>query len=228
MMTNPAFKKKTASQRNDILEELHVHSILVDSREIFLCGELGGETEDAAPKLLKNLRLLEQMGNEPIVIHQYSLGGPWDSGVLIYDAIENCSCHIIFIMHGAACSMGSIIPQAADTRIIMPNCTFLVHGGYTGIGDLTHRQSQSLAELEKKQFDRMLDIYTKAILEGPFFVENNMDEGKIRKFLITRLEKKEDWWLLSDEVIKYGFADGIMGDLGYESLDIIREKIENG
>jgi ATP-dependent Clp protease protease subunit len=197
----------------------------LDNRELFLFGELGGENDDVAPKLLKNIRLLEQLGNEPIIIHQYSLGGAWDSGMVIYNIIQSCSSHIIFIMHGAACSMGSIIPQAADTRIIMPDCTFLVHGGYTGIGDLTHRQSQSLAELEKKQFDVMLNIYTEAIVDGPYFKESDMDKGKIKRFLIARLEKKEDWWLLSDDVIKFGFADGILTTPGYESIEIIKGRI---
>jgi ATP-dependent protease ClpP protease subunit len=227
-MTNQLLKKKSSSQRNDILEELHLHNIFVDSREIFLCGDLDGENNDTAAKTLKNIRFLEQLDTAPIVIHQFSQGGMWDLGIMIHNVIQSSTCHIIFVMHGAAYSMGSIIPQAADTRIIMPDCTFLVHGGYTGGGDMTHKQSQSLAEMEKKQFESMLEIYTKAIVDGPYFVENGMDESKVRKFLITKLDRKEDWWLDAEEVVKFGFADGILGSPGWESIDIIREGIING
>jgi len=232
-MTNPLLNKKTRNQKHDILEELHNHNILFETRELFVHGEIGDENQDAgvefrmAAKFLKNMRYLEQSGSEPIIIHQHSIGGNWDSGMIIYDAIKNSSCHIIFIMHGTACSMGSIIPQSADTRIITPSCTFMIHTGYTDIGGHTYKQSQSWAEMEKRQTETMLDIYTSVAIHGPYFQGKIMDEVKVRKFLNAKMDQKEDWWLFASDAVKYGFADAILGEPGYETLDIIRTNIEN-
>ncbi len=230
-MTNPLLNKKTRNQKHDILEELHQHNILVETRELFIHGEPDDASQDSgvefrmAAKFLKNIRYLEQCSDEPIIIHQHSIGGNWDAGMIIYDAITSSHCHIIFIMHGTACSMGSIVPQAADTRLIMPNCTFMVHTGYTDIGGHTYKQSQSWAEMEKHQTNVMLDIYTSMAIHGPFFQGKTMDEVKVRKFLTAKMDQKEDWWLFAPDVVKYGFADAILGDVGYETLDIIRINI---
>ncbi len=232
-MTNPLLNKKTRNQKHDILEELHQHNILVETRELFIHGEPDDASQDSgvefrmAAKFLKNIRYLEQCSDEPIIIHQHSIGGNWDAGMIIYDAITSSHCHIIFIMHGTACSMGSIVPHSADTRIIMPSCTFMVHTGYTDIGGHTYKQSQSWAEMEKRQTDIMLDIYASVAINSPFSIANKMDDKKIKKFLMSKMDQKEDWWLFASDAVKYGFADAILGEFGYETLEITRNKVEN-
>jgi ATP-dependent Clp protease, protease subunit len=231
-MSNINLGKKTRGQKHDIVEEMHSYSILLESREIFIHGDFGSEDDPAVDfrmsnKLLKNLRLLEQTGDGPIVIHQHSLGGFWDSGMLMYDAIECSPCHIIFVMHGTACSMGSIVPQAADTRLIMPNCTFMVHTGYTDISGHTYKQSQSWAEMEKHQTEVMLDIYANVCINGPYFTQRGMTLQKVRKFLVDKLDKKEDLWLFARQTVDYGFADAVLGDSDYLTLDSVREAIIN-
>lgn len=232
-MNSLYLNKKTRNQKHDIIEELHVHNILFDTREIFIHGEIASEEDQAvdfrmANRFLKNLRLLEQSGDGPIVIHQHSLGGAWDCGMMMYDAITNSPCHIIFLMHGTACSMGSIVPQAADVRIIMPSCTFMVHTGYTDIGGHTYKQSQSWSEMEKKQTETMIDIYTKVAINGPYFQAGKMDEKKVKRFITAKMDQKEDWWLFAKDAIRYGFADGILGEKGYETIDSIIESVVNG
>jgi ATP-dependent protease ClpP protease subunit len=231
-MSNLSLNKKTRGQKHDIVEEIHNHNILLESREIFIHGDFGSEEDPAvdfrmANKFLKNIRLLEQTGDHPIIVHQHSLGGFWDAGMIMYDAILHSPCHIIFIMHGTACSMGSIIPQAADTRIVMPNCTFMVHTGYTDIGGHTYKQSQSWAEMEKRQTEKMLDIYSGVAVHGSYFQAGRMDDKKVRKFLMSKMDQKEDWWLFAEDIVKYGFADAILGDKKYETIDTIRDTIIN-
>lgn len=214
---------KTRNQKNDIIEELHDYNILLDTREIFI----NGFCEDVADCLIKNLRLLEQTGSSNIVIHQYSGGGDWHAGMLMYDAIANSSCHILYIMHGMACSMGSIVPQAADTKIVMPNCYFMVHGGYTGIDNsLTHKQSQSLANIEDRMMLKMVDIYVNVCKNGAFFQHEQYTEDQIREYLQNKLDRKGDWWLDARETVRYGFSDAVLGDVDYETLEIIRNNID--
>jgi ATP-dependent protease ClpP protease subunit len=232
-MSNTLITKKGRNQKHDIIEEIHSYNLCIDTREIFLHGETDSESYDAgvefrmSNRFLKNVRLLEAAGDDPIIVHQHTDGGDWYSGMMIYDAIIACQCHVIFIMHGTACSMGSIIPQAADTRIVMPSCTFMVHDGSTNLNG-THKQVQSAAQLEEKMRDQMLDIYASVCINGHFFQKEQATDKKVREYIINRMNEKEDWWLNAREAVAFGFADAVLGDEGYETIEGIRDSIING
>ena len=82
-----------------------------------------------ATTFIKNIRLLDQIKNEPIIIHMDSLGGNWGDGMAIYDAIKISRSHVTILVYGQAESMSSIILQAANKRITMPNAYFMCHYG---------------------------------------------------------------------------------------------------
>ena len=232
-MSNTLITKKGRNQKHDIIEEIHSYNLCIDTREIYLHGEPGNESEDSgvefrmANRFLKNIRFLEAAGDDPIIVHQHSIGGDWSEGMMIYDIITHCQCHIIFAMHGLACSMGSIIPQAADTRIIMPNCLFMIHDGSTSL-DGTHKQVQSAAQLEEKMRDQMLDIYASVCVNGHYFQKEQATAKKVREYLISRMNEKEDWWLNAREAVAFGFADAVLGDESYDTIENIRDSIING
>jgi ATP-dependent protease ClpP protease subunit len=224
--------KKARNQYLSAVEEVHLYDISTDSREIYLHGETGPDNEDnsidyrVSNKFLKNLRLLEQSSNEPIIIHLNSIGGGISDGLAIYDSILHSSNYIILIMHGSVYSMATIVAQASDIRVVMPNCLFLVHSGSTEIVG-THKQSQSQAQMEKELEEITLNIYTQSMINGEFFRQSSSDKKKVRRFLNTKLSKLEDWWLWSDDVIRFGLADGIFGQEGYESIEMIKKSIKN-
>ena len=230
-MSNTLVTKKGRNQKHDIIEEVHSYNLFLDTREIFLHGEEDHENCDSGVdfkmcnRFLKNIKILEAAGDDPIIVHQHSIGGDWAEGMMIYDLIINCNCHIIFIMHGTACSMGSIIPQAADTRIIMPNCTFMIHDGSSGI-DGTYKQIQSNARLEEQMRDIMLDIYGGVCVNGHFFQKEQADIKKTKQYIINKMNEKEDWWLFAREAVAHGFADAVFGDDGYENIDNIKGSVD--
>lgn len=232
-MSNTFITKKGRNQKHDIIEEIHNYHVCLDTREIYLHGELGEENSDAgvefrmANRFLKNIRLLEAAGDDPIIVHQHSIGGIWSDGMMIYDVIVHCQCHVIFIMHGTACSMGSIIPQAADTRLIMPSCVFMIHDGSTCLTG-THKQVQSAAQLEEKMREQMLDIYSTVCINGHFFQKEQATIKKVREYLINKMNEKEDWWLSAREAVAFGFADAVLGDSEYETIETTKESISNG
>jgi ATP-dependent protease ClpP protease subunit len=232
-MSNTLITKKGRNQKHDIIEEIHSYNICIDTREIFLHGEPGESNEDSgvdfrmANRFLKNVRLLEAAGDDPIIVHQHNIGGDWCDGMLIFDAITQCQCHIILVMHGEASSMGSIIPQAADTRLIMPNCTFMIHDGSTDL-EGTHKQVQSAAVLEGKMRDRMLEIYSSVCLNGHYFQKEQADTKAITKYIVSKMNEKEDWYLSAREAVAFGFADAVLGDEGYEYIDNVKDSIING
>lgn len=117
-MVSYAKGQKMKTEKKDTLNSSDVHdtSLIMESREIFLRG---GSSQDepainhiVAEKFLINLRILEQSGKDPVIIHQQTVGGDWHSGICIYDAIKNSPCKFVFICHGICASMGSIIAQA--------------------------------------------------------------------------------------------------------------------
>ena len=224
--------KRTVNQWHYIIEGIHNHSILLDTREIFLSGDREdsddlGIDHIVANRFIKNLRLLEtQNATAPIVIHQNTVGGVVSHALAIYDAIANCKCKILFVCHGEACSAGSLIPQACVKhgnayRVVMPHCSWMIHQGNGG-GDFTHKQLKSYNKAYESLWDQCLDIYVDSFINGPFFKNmKSADEKKIRRFVQDKLDEHEDWYFSAKEAVEYGLADAVMGDTGFESIDHI-------
>lgn len=232
--------KRSVNQWHYIVEALHGHNVLLDTREIFIHGsmDVNEDLDDAgvdhrmANKFVKNMRLLETLPgkDKPIVIHQHSVGGDWWAGMMMFDVIARCECPILFIYHGIAASMGSIIPQACSYhqnayRVAMPQTWLMVHDGTTDINSgLTMKQAKSLVEVEDETSRRMLEFYVKGCQGGPYFSEHTEEE--VGSYIRKKMDEKEDWWLDAKDMVKYGFADAVMGDEGYESIDYILKNWE--
>jgi len=210
------------------VDELHHASLMVDSREIFMHAHIGEDADDngvdyrMAVKFVKNIRFLEHLNDKPIIIHQHSVGGDWNAGMVMYDAIKACELYVIFITHGIAASMGSVIPQSADLRLTMPNCDWLVHEGSTDINPwLTYKQSKSWRRWEDRISEVMLDIYSDRCFDSPKF--QGKTKVNIRRAIKRHLDKKEDWWLSGKEAVEYGFVDGIYGSDKYKNMSTLKE-----
>ena len=213
------------------ISEAHDNDIIVASREIFLHGEIvdgedSGITSKISNRFLKNLQILENIDKTPIIIHQYSIGGEWESGMMIYDMIQHSVSPFIFICHGLAASMGSVIPQAVynkGLRLTMPNCYWLIHEGEQSMSG-TAKQVQSYFEFSKLHKSHMYNIYSTVCFDtGERF--KDMTKAKTKAFIRRKLESKEDWWLTAEEAVTHGFADGLIGSKKYPSIEAIRKKL---
>lgn len=201
--------------RKPIISELHEYNILVEKREIFLHSFFDKEIDEGVEYrvsniFLKNIRFLESLSDKPIIIHQHSIGGDWYEGMMIFDSIKQCRCHVTLIMHGQACSMGSLIPQAADLRIIMPNTLFMTHRGSISIDSFTIKQADSFSNAEKYYRNIMLDIYAQRCIKGKFFQDKKYSDKKVKQYLIHKWNNYEDWYLTPDEAVFYGFSDLVL------------------
>jgi len=217
---------KINSSEYSHISEAHEHDILVLSREIFLHGEINDEDgEDAginsaiSNRFLKNLQILESIDYKPIIIHQHSVGGEWESGMMIYDAIQQSRSSFIFVCHGIAASMGSIIPQSIykkGIRLTMPNCYWLIHEGEQSISGTT-KQVQSYCEFTRLSRSQMYNIYSEVCFEtGERF--KDMSKAKAKSWIRRKLESKEDWWLTAEDAVTHGFVDGVVGSKKYKSI----------
>lgn len=219
--------KSKPKQLLDDLECLNERGVLPSSREIFLYSHYDGADEAGidyrcANKFLMNLRYLESLNSNPVIVHQSTIGGDWNYGMMIYDAIKESRCKFVFVSHGICASMGTLIIQSVKdkgVRVTMPNCDWLIHEGTTGFSG-TYKQLSSQYEYEKRILDKMYEVYVGSVGgKGSFF--QDMSKPYIKKFLKRKFTSKEDWYLDASESVTYGLADGVIGQKGFESIEKI-------
>lgn len=218
---------------NTIIYDLHEYGIYPPTREIYLHRLVHTESGDdgdgsgidyrSATRFIKNLRLLDQQNSDPILIHMQSRGGDWNDGMAIYDAIRAARSYVTILAYAHARSMTSIILQSADQRVLMPNCIFLAHQGFISIED---RVEPALIELEqlKIQNETMLNIYTERCVDGKFFKKTEMNEKQVKSFIRKKIAETIDWVLSAKEAVNIGFADGILGQKGFKTIQKLRMK----
>ena len=220
--------KPTQNKLVQTLSDIHNHSCNINTREIFLHGFYGFGDEDEhgidyrqATIFEKNLSLLDDT-NLDILIHMHTIGGEWNDGMAIYDYISNAKSYITILGSSIVCSMSSIIIQAADQRILMPNCEFMIHFGNIS-EENTSLAHISGAKMEEYRNNKMLRIYAEKCLKGIYFQsKKNYTVDKCVKFLGDKIKQNGDWWLTSDEALYYGFVDGIFGTPRFLTIEDIR------
>jgi ATP-dependent protease ClpP protease subunit len=212
------------------LSDMHSYCVNLNARELYLHGHYGGDGEEEpgveyrmSSTFMKNLHLMESQSNNNILVHSLTVGGCWNNGMAIFDLIKFSKCPITLLAHAWARSMSSIIPQAADRRVIMPNADFMVHYGTGGIQDHVLNVI-SEAKWEEKATERMLRIYAKRCIYGEHFQKRykSITEEKVMSFIEKQMKDHHDWWISSEEAVYYGFMDGILGEPGFETIDKIR------
>jgi ATP-dependent protease ClpP protease subunit len=211
-----------------MIYDTHEFGILIDTREIFLSSDLAYDYDEAmidhraANTFIRNLRILNNLGTDPILIHQCTVGGDWNYGIAIYDAIKASSSNIIIICHAHARSMGSIIPQAATWRVIMPNADLLIHWGTLEQGG-NYTSVQAEAHWGRRIAEKMLDIYISRCKEGQFWEREGIEtEEEIREFLRDNMNKKQEWYMTPREAVDMGFFDAVLGDDEFETIKQLR------
>jgi ATP-dependent protease ClpP protease subunit len=221
-------KRRNISQKSEMIYDAHNYGLILDTREIFVSPNIGDDYGVAmidhvvCKQFITNLRLLNSMGNEPILVHMITCGGDWNYGIAMYDAIkESCddenSSDIIVLSHAHSRSMSSVIPQAASLRILMPNIEYLVHfGEYSDSNNFTSAMAN--AEQCRKNNETMLDIYISRIKNAEYFKVKKMTEKQIYKWLEDMVTSKQELYLSPEEAVEKGFADGILGSDEYKTI----------
>tara|TARA_R100001163_G_C5068128_1_gene207943 strand:- start:2641 stop:3303 length:663 start_codon:yes stop_codon:yes gene_type:complete len=211
--------------------EIHSYGLDEVNRELFLHGYFSNEEEELgveyrmATTFVKNLRILDLDSSKNILIHMHTIGGSWHDGMAIYNSIQFSKSHITTLAYASASSMSSVIIQAADLRVTMPDTEFLIHFGTLSLENHS-LAAVSAVENEKRLNTRLLDIYTNRCISGEFFKKQykSLTPDKVKSYIAKKLKSKVDWYLSAEEAVFYGFADGVIGEKGYENIDKIRPK----
>ena len=211
-----------SSLRLFFAEEIHQCGLDVDDFVIYLepvptelhagegvADEPGVEYQMSA-KFIKNLHILTRKDpKRPVLVHMKTNGGEWEEGMAIYDSIRACPNPVTILSHTHARSMSSIIPQAADKRVLMPNSYFLIHEGFLGV-EGNYKGVVSGVKYAEYTREVMLDIYVDVLKNrGEKFSGWSVD--RIRKMLIDEMDRKEDVYLTAQQAVDWGFADEVFG-----------------
>jgi ATP-dependent Clp protease protease subunit len=200
------------SIHRDTIGEIHNYGIDVKNREIYIneyddSGESAGVDHRMVQNFIKNINFLSAQSKDPITIHLQTVGGCWYSGMGIYDAIKSCKCKTTIVGYSQVCSMGTVIMQAANRRLLTPHAIFMTHWGNSDISG-HYLSSQNLASFEKQLGEKMIDIYVEKCVKGSFFKEREYSASKVKAYLKRKLNNG-DWYMTPEDAIHYGFIDGI-------------------
>lgn len=210
------------------LSNLHSHNIDIKNREIYLHSYISDSDEEpgvdyrVATNFQKNIRYLNSLSIEPILIHMHLPGGMWTDCLGIYDAIKFSKSKTIILAYGSVESASSVILQAADLRILMPNTNLLIHYGSFSINEEHSKAAASSVEWNEKECDKMVDIFTDKCMQGEIAKEKNWKRMMAKKHIISQLANKCDWILTSNESVKYNFADGVLGSKKYPTIEDLK------
>jgi len=221
---NTVIKKNISVEQ--LISEIHNHHINHLNREIYLHGYIDADEEPGvdyrmATSFIKNLHILSLQNNQNILIHMHTIGGNWSDGMAIYNAIQFCKSFITIVGYAQASSMSGIVFQSSDRRVLMPDCDIMIHHGSIALDDNT-MAVKSAVDQNERFCKRMLEIFAQKAIKGRYFKDRKYSLKRTMTFIDHKIKQAGDWYLSPEEAVYYGFADGILGEKGFETIEKIR------
>lgn len=187
----------------DDVEHFIENDLYIPTRTIYI-GPMDAEDVEVnaimAERAIKNIHILDSKSDDPIDIILFSYGGDVTAGMAIYDAIRICRSFVTVKVFGCANSMGSIILQAADNRLMSRNSEMMIHYGEAGYAS-NHPKTIDNEHKRAKEYDVwMKNMYLAKIKE------------KKPRFQMKQLDKllNFDSYFTPEKAIEYGLVDSIM------------------
>lgn len=171
-----------------------IYSRLLKERIIFIGGPI---TDDVANTVIAQLLLLDhEDSKKDIQIYINSPGGSVTAGLAIYDTMQHVKPDVSTICVGIAASMGAVLlgAGAKKKRFALPNSEIMLHqvmGGAEGQASEIEITAKQILKI-KKRLNEILARHTGQKLQK---IENDTDR---------------DFYLSSDEAVKYGIIDTII------------------
>ena len=209
-----------------IISEIHDYQLNLASREIYLHSHLDAEEDPGveykmAVTFVKNLHMLDFKGPSNILVHMHTEGGEWSDGMAIFNSIRFARSPVTMLAYAQASSMGGVVLQAADRRVLMPDCEIMVHHGSVTVDENTVA-AKSAIDQNERFCKRMLEVFGERAVAGKYFKERKYSPRRTMNFIDAKIRQVGDWFLTAEEAVYYGFADGIMGSKGFENFKKIR------
>jgi ATP-dependent protease ClpP protease subunit len=216
---------------DSVLSNIHQNNIDVQNREIYLHSHIDGEEEAGidyrvAIPLEKNIRYLNTISNDPILIHMHLTGGDWQDCLGMYDTIISSKSKIIILAYAKAESSSGVLLQSAKLRILMPNTNLLIHYGFLSLDAEHSKAAASSIKWNEKECDKMLEIFTDKCMHSPICKEKKWKRMMAKKHIMSQINNQCDWILTAEEAVKYGFADGVLGSIEFPTIDCLKNHVK--
>ncbi|MFW5747761.1 MAG: ATP-dependent Clp protease proteolytic subunit [bacterium] len=168
---------------------------MLKTRTLLLSGEVN---KPLAERLVRQLILLEDQGDEPIKVFIDSPGGDVDAGFAIFDMMRFIKPEIYTIGMGLVASAAAIILLAVpkERRLAFPNSHYLIHQPLSGI-----RGVATEIEIHAKELEKLNVKINKLISE-----ETGTDIEKVEK------DTDRDYWMNAEEAMQYGLVSRIIAN----------------
>ena len=164
------------------------------TRQIILTGEINKELTNS---IVRQLLILDSEDEKsPIYMYIDSPGGDVDAGFAIFDMIRFIKAPVYLIGMGLIASPATLVLLAVDkeVRIGLPNSRYLIHqplGGMRGVATDIEIYAKDMEKIRAK-LNKLISEQTGTSLEQ-----------------VTK-DTDRDFWLDSDEAVKYGLITKII------------------
>ena len=171
----------------------HLLAKMLKTRTILLSGEIN---KDLAEKTIRQLLLMEDMGNDPIRIFIDSPGGDADAGYALFVMIRFVKPPVWTIGMGLVASAAAIIQLASpkERRVGLPNSHYLIHQPLSGI-----RGVATDIEIHARELDKLRAKINRLIAE-----ETGNQAEQVEK------DTDRDYWMTAEEAVNYGLISRII------------------
>lgn len=166
------------------------------------------DEQNTKQKMREQLREIDGISADKIVVNISSLGGDVDHGLAIHDLLASNSATVETNVIGMTASAATIIAQAGDVRNMSDNALYLIHRAWT-IGMGNANDFETLAKDLKKFDDRISNIYAK---------RSDKDQ---QSFMDLMNESSGDGiWISAAEAKDYGLIDNISEPMKAAAVDM--------
>jgi len=166
---------------------------MLKTRTILLSGQIN---KTLAEKTIRQLLLLESMGDDPIRIFIDSPGGDADAGYAIFDMIRFIKPPVWTIGMGLVASAAAIIQLASpnERRVGLPNSHYLIHQPLSGI-----RGVATDIEIHARELEKLRVKINQLIME-----ETGNPYEQVEK------DTDRDYWMSAEEAVSYRLINRVI------------------
>jgi ATP-dependent Clp protease protease subunit len=188
-------QEEEEKQEENRKSESNLIEKILKTRNILLSGEIN---KSLGERIIRQLILLEDQGDDPIKVFIDSPGGDADAGFAIFDMMRFIKPEVVIIGMGLVASAAAIILLAApkERRIALPNSHYLIHQPLSGM-----RGVATEIEIHAKELDKLRRKINKLISE-----ETGQKIEKVEK------DTDRDYWMNAEEALEYGLISKIISN----------------
>ena len=184
----------TVIEKNEIGERAYdIYSRLLKDRIIILNGEI---TDNSSNTVVAELLYLDSINHDDISIYINSPGGSITAGMAIFDTMNFIKSDVSTICVGMAASMAAFLLSTGTNgkRYILPNAEVMIHQPLGGV--------QGQATEIKIAAERILKLKRK--------LNKILSERTGKDIDTINNDTERDYFMDSDEALKYGIVDKIL------------------